>query len=358
MKNMFALLLTSLFLMSVFPFAVFATDDAKFELEINAPKYYLAGDSVNVTVSVKNITAENGLHVVRFKFLYDETKFVLQNDLDENDFNILLCVPALPAEWENLTKVSNNWSDEMEEGDTVTAKNDGVINASAGTSSISSSYAIKADGALVFSFDFVAKENASGDTAFEIVSETIEGAYQVSKGVEIYTGGSSKPSVTVLDEVEHDYIDVVTPPTCEDPGYTTHTCSKCGDEYTDTPTEPQHKAGEWATLEDGSQELRCSVCGELLDTKPAPEQPPVDPPVDPETKTYALGDINMDDTVNQYDYILAKRAHFNTITLNDNQKLLGDMDENGKNNQYDYILVKRIHFKNYSTDKTVEIEIG
>ncbi len=83
-----------------------------------------------------------------------------------------------------------------------------------------------------------------------------------------------------------------------------------------------------------------------------------DPPVDPETKTYALGDINMDGTVNQYDYILAKRAHFNTITLNDNQKLLGDMDENGKNNQYDYILVKRIHFKNYSTDKTVEIEIG
>ena len=96
----------------------------------------------------------------------------------------------------------------------------------------------------------------------------------------------------------------------------------------------------------------------MLDTKPAPEQPPVDPPVDPETKTYALGDINMDGTVNQYDYILAKRAHFNTITLNDNQKLLGDMDENGKNNQYDYILVKRIHFKNYSTDKTVEIEIG
>ena len=96
----------------------------------------------------------------------------------------------------------------------------------------------------------------------------------------------------------------------------------------------------------------------MLDTKPAPEKPPVDPPVDPETKTYALGDINMDDTVNQYDYILAKRAHFNTITLNDNQKLLGDMDENGKNNQYDYILVKRIHFKNYSTDKTVEIEIG
>ena len=78
----------------------------------------------------------------------------------------------------------------------------------------------------------------------------------------------------------------------------------------------------------------------------------------PETETYALGDINMDGSVNQYDYILAKRAHFNTITFNENQKLLGDMDEDGDNDQYDYILIKRIHFKNYSTDKTVEIKIG
>ncbi len=109
-----------------------------------------------------------------------------------------------------------------------------------------------------------------------------------------------------------------------------------------------HIEGEWKTLTDGSQELRCTVCGELLDTKPAPSV---------ETETYALGDINMDGAVNQYDYILAKRAHFNTITFNENQKVLGDMNEDGKNDQYDYILVKRIHFKNYSTDKTVEIVV-
>jgi len=73
--------------------------------------------------------------------------------------------------------------------------------------------------------------------------------------------------------------------------------------------------------------------------------------------TFSIGDINMDGTVNQYDYILAKRAHFNTIIFNENQKVLGDMNEDGKNDQYDYILVKRIHFKNYSTDKTVEIVV-
>ena len=32
---------------------------------------------------------------------------------------------------------------------------------------------------------------------------------------------------------EHSYVDVVTPPTCTDQGYTTHTCSVCGDSYVD-----------------------------------------------------------------------------------------------------------------------------
>ena len=125
------------------------------------------------------------------------------------------------------------------------------------------------------------------------------------------------------------------------------TCTLCGDILA---VAVPHNKGEWKTLDDGSQELRCTICETLLDSKPAPSD-------EPETATYALGDINMDGTVNQYDYILAKRAHFNTITFNENQKLLGDMDEDGDNDQYDYILIKRIHFKNYSTDKTVEIVV-
>ena len=36
---------------------------------------------------------------------------------------------------------------------------------------------------------------------------------------------------------EHQYEAVVTDPTCFAAGYTTHTCSECGDNYTDTPTE-------------------------------------------------------------------------------------------------------------------------
>lgn len=37
-------------------------------------------------------------------------------------------------------------------------------------------------------------------------------------------------------ECEHSYESVVTPPTCVNGGYTTHTCTLCGDEYTDSET--------------------------------------------------------------------------------------------------------------------------
>lgn len=43
----------------------------------------------------------------------------------------------------------------------------------------------------------------------------------------------SRKTVTV-DALGHSYEAVVTAPTCEDGGYTTHTCGACGDSYTDT----------------------------------------------------------------------------------------------------------------------------
>ncbi len=37
-------------------------------------------------------------------------------------------------------------------------------------------------------------------------------------------------------ECNHSYVSVITPPTCVNGGYTTHTCSLCGDNYTDSET--------------------------------------------------------------------------------------------------------------------------
>ncbi|MBQ5671022.1 MAG: hypothetical protein IIV43_01545, partial [Oscillospiraceae bacterium] len=39
--------------------------------------------------------------------------------------------------------------------------------------------------------------------------------------------------------IDHSYTAVVTPPTCTDKGFTTHTCTICGDSYVDSYTEPR-----------------------------------------------------------------------------------------------------------------------
>ncbi len=52
-------------------------------------------------------------------------------------------------------------------------------------------------------------------------------------------------------EPAHDYEDDVTEPTCEEQGYTTHTCH-CGDSYIDTYVDAlNHAYGEWIEGEDG-----------------------------------------------------------------------------------------------------------
>jgi len=57
------------------------------------------------------------------------------------------------------------------------------------------------------------------------------------------------------DPLGHDYTDTVTPPTCGDMGYTSHTCSRCGFSFADThiPATGDHKY-------DNDQDLECNVC--------------------------------------------------------------------------------------------------
>lgn len=76
----------------------------------------------------------------------------------------------------------------------------------------------------------------------------------------------------------HQYSSVVTDPTCTVDGYTTYTCDVCGDSYvSDTVTAPGHTAGERVVTSEptydaeGAYEIRCSVCGELLETGSIPK---------------------------------------------------------------------------------------
>ncbi|MBQ9847862.1 MAG: hypothetical protein IJO64_02235 [Clostridia bacterium] len=60
----------------------------------------------------------------------------------------------------------------------------------------------------------------------------------------------------------HDYVPVVTDPTCTEIGYTTHTCSRCEDSYVDSEVEALgHVLGPDATC---TEDQTCIVCGEIL----------------------------------------------------------------------------------------------
>ena len=66
----------------------------------------------------------------------------------------------------------------------------------------------------------------------------------------------------LAEALGHKYDSVVTAPTCTEKGYTTNTCSVCGDTYVDTYVEATgHTAGEAATC---TKAQTCTVCGEQL----------------------------------------------------------------------------------------------
>ena len=71
----------------------------------------------------------------------------------------------------------------------------------------------------------------------------------------------------------HDYTSEVTAPTCTEMGYTTNTCTRCGDSNKSDYTEPTgHKPGDWiidkepTTDSEGSKHKECENCGETLET--------------------------------------------------------------------------------------------
>lgn len=114
-------------------------------------------------------------------------------------------------------------------------------------------------------------------------------------------------------------------------------CNDCDTELSDPLG---HDAGEWQTLEDGSQELRCTRCGHLLDTKAAPQK---------DTHIYygLRGDVNENGVIDARDYFLLKRGFFGTYYLDEGATYRADVNENGEVDARDYFLLKRNFFNTY-----------
>ncbi|SFL55589.1 hypothetical protein SAMN05216390_1471, partial [Lachnospiraceae bacterium KH1T2] len=69
--------------------------------------------------------------------------------------------------------------------------------------------------------------------------------------------------------------------TCTKEGTVTHTCTVCGDSYTETIPATGHKEGKAEIsikagfFHEGTQVTKCSTCGELLSTKAIPQKCPI-----------------------------------------------------------------------------------
>ena len=84
----------------------------------------------------------------------------------------------------------------------------------------------------------------------------------------------TKCGAVIVNALGHDYQKEVTAPTCTEMGYTTYTCSSCGDTYKGDYTDAAgHKPGDWiidqepTTDSEGSKHKECTVCGETLETE-------------------------------------------------------------------------------------------
>ena len=84
----------------------------------------------------------------------------------------------------------------------------------------------------------------------------------------------TKCGAVIVNALGHDYQEEVTEPTCTEMGYTTYTCSRCGDTYKGDYTDAAgHKPGDWiidqepTTDSEGSKHKECTVCGETLETE-------------------------------------------------------------------------------------------
>ena len=89
-------------------------------------------------------------------------------------------------------------------------------------------------------------------------------------GSVMYTFDKNAVTIGQTEGCSHVYSTYVTAPTCMLGGYTTHTCSICGDSYTDNYTAAAgHNYGAWENqtaatcLTDGVQKRTCSGCGDV-----------------------------------------------------------------------------------------------
>ena len=133
-------------------------------------------------------------------------------------------------------------------------------------------------------FDFLHIYDANGElvgtyTGAELAGVTLElegNSIRIRMEADDSSGewGFKVASVEIITCM-HDYIGETLAPTCTEQGYTTYTCSKCGDSYVDSFTEPTGHTEQITVLEptcteEGTETNTCAVCGVIFSVTSIP----------------------------------------------------------------------------------------
>lgn len=122
-------------------------------LDVEAPAYYDAGDTIFVTLTLNDITAANGYSLLKFLLYYDATKVepVVLNSADNAEMdNFLVTAPDI-NKWEGVCKL-----------ETETSRYD-ISFMTTNAASVA-----KTDGSVVIQIPFLIKEIATSDIIFQV----------------------------------------------------------------------------------------------------------------------------------------------------------------------------------------------
>lgn len=143
---------------------------------------------------------------------------------------------------------------------------------------------------------------------------------------------------------------MVTAPSCTEKGFTTYTCSVCGDSYTSDETSANgHIYGEWVIVTpagigiQGLEQQHCTVCGVKVDERVVPALP--EEPVETDEPEYVLGDANCDGKVTAADARLVLRTSAKIEKLEGVAILAADVNKDDKINASDARKILRVSAK-------------
>lgn len=135
-------------------------DNPQYKLDVTAPATYLPGETLDVTITLKNVVPESGLSLIHFYLYYDADKvdpFVKNdNNLNEEMENFLVTAPNR-NKWEGISKLEEDQS-----------------RYDISFSTADSASAAKEDGSLVITVPFKVKSTATGTIASQVPHKMTE----------------------------------------------------------------------------------------------------------------------------------------------------------------------------------------